>query len=215
MDWGWSSCWHAIDQSSQLRKKQCPSHISEVNAELPRRAELNVLLNLLGWHDSLLDTEIQAFLGLVGHYQQFIKAFACIAQPLHEHLSGKGASKKNEWVLPMADPRNAFKMLKKACLEGPCLAFANFNKPFLLETDANKLGLGAMLSIKQADSQYHFVAYASWSLTTHEHNYHSMKQEFLVLKWAIAKQFWEYLLWKRSLSGLKTICSSTSLLLLT
>ena len=40
--------------------------------------------------------EIQAFLGLVGHYWQFIKEFACIVQPLHEHLSGEGASKKNE-----------------------------------------------------------------------------------------------------------------------
>ena len=42
-------------------------------------------------------TEIWAFLGLVGHYQQF-KGFAYIVQPLHEHLSGEGASKKaNKW----------------------------------------------------------------------------------------------------------------------
>ena len=34
------------------------------------------------------------------------------------------------------------------------------------------------------------------SLTIHEHNYHSKKQEFLALKWAIAEQFQEYLLWK-------------------
>ena len=40
-------------------------------------------------------TEIPAFLGLMGHYQQFIKGFTCIAQPMHEHLSGEGASKKN------------------------------------------------------------------------------------------------------------------------
>ena len=80
-------------------------------------------------------------------------------------------------------------MLKKACLEAPVLAFANFDKPFLLETNANKLGLGAVLSQKQTDSQYHPLAYASQSLMTHEHNYHSMKQEFLVLKWVIAKQF--------------------------
>ena len=76
------------------------------------------------------------------------------------------------------------------------LAFADFDKPFLLETNASKLGLGAVLSQKQADGQYHLVAYASQSLTTHECNYHSMKQEFLALKWAIAKQFQEYLLWK-------------------
>ena len=76
------------------------------------------------------------------------------------------------------------------------LDFADFNKPFLLETDASKLGLGAVLSQKQADGQYHLVAYASCSLTTHEHNYHSTNQEFLVLKWVIAKQFQDYLLWK-------------------
>ena len=41
-------------------------------------------------------TEIQAFLGLVEHYRRFIKGFAHIAQPLYKHLSGEGASKKNQ-----------------------------------------------------------------------------------------------------------------------
>ena len=41
-------------------------------------------------------TEIQAFLGLVGHYLQFIKGFAHVAQPLHEHLSIEGAGKKSK-----------------------------------------------------------------------------------------------------------------------
>ena len=73
------------------------------------------------------------------------------------------------------------------------LAFANVNRPFLLETDASKLGLGAVLSQKQTGSRYHLVAYASRFLTIHEHNYHLMKQEFLALKWAIAEHFQEYL----------------------
>ena len=41
-------------------------------------------------------TEIQAFLGLVGHYLLFIKAFPCIVQPLHEYLLREGASSKCE-----------------------------------------------------------------------------------------------------------------------
>ena len=80
-------------------------------------------------------------------------------------------------------------MLHKACLEVSVLAF-------LLETDASKLGLGVVLSQKQPDDWYHPVAYVSWSLTIHEHNYHSTKQEVLALKWAIAEQFQEYLHWK-------------------
>ena len=83
----------------------------------------------------------------------------------------------------------AFETLKKACLEPPMLAFADFNKPFLLETDTSKLGLGAVLLQRQPDGQYHPVAYASQSLTVHEHNYHSTKQEFLALKWAVVEQF--------------------------
>ena len=130
-------------------------------------------------------TEIWAFLGLVGYFQ-----------PLHKHLSGESVSKKSEWVMLMAEAEDTFVALKKACLEAPVLAFANFDKSFLPETDASKLGLGAMLSQKQTDGWYHLVAYASQSLTIHDHTYHSMKQEFLALRWTIAEQFQEYLLWK-------------------
>ena len=77
------------------------------------------------------------------------------------------------------DTLGAFETLHKACLKTPVLAFADFNKLFLLETDVSKLGLGAVLSQKQTDGQYHPVAYASHSLTVNEHNYHSTKQEFL------------------------------------
>ena len=41
-------------------------------------------------------TEIRAFLGLIGHYRQFIKGFVQTAQPLNEHLAGEGASRKSE-----------------------------------------------------------------------------------------------------------------------
>ena len=55
----------------------------------------------------------------------------------------------------------AFDTVKKACLEAPLLAFTDFNKPFLLDTDASKLGLGAVLSQKQTNGQYHLVTYTS------------------------------------------------------
>ena len=41
-------------------------------------------------------TDIRAFLGLMGHYRQFIKGFTQIAQLLNEDLAGEGASRKSE-----------------------------------------------------------------------------------------------------------------------
>ena len=66
--------------------------------------------------------------------------------PFHKHLSGEGASKKSEQVTITVEAKHTFEMLKKACLEASVLAFANFDRPFLLETDASKLGLRVVLS---------------------------------------------------------------------
>ena len=41
------------------------------------------------------------------------------------------------------------------------IAFANYTRELLLETDASKEGLEAVLSQKQVDGQYHPVTYGS------------------------------------------------------
>ena len=83
------------------------------------------------------------------------------------------------------DAFRAFEALKQACMTAPILAFADYTKPFLLETDASKDGLGAVLLQKQADGWYCPVAYGSRALIPREKNYHSTKLKFLALKWAV------------------------------
>ena len=73
------------------------------------------------------------------------------------------------------------------------MVFADFKKPFHLETDASSKGLGAVLLQELDDGQYHPVAFASRELKGGEPKYHSSKLEFLALKWAVTKQFREYL----------------------
>ena len=75
-------------------------------------------------------TDIHAFLGLVGHYWQFIRVFMQIAQPLNEHLAGVGASRKTEQVLLSEDALGAFQTLKQACRSTPVLASPTALKSF-------------------------------------------------------------------------------------
>ena len=136
-------------------------------------------------------TEVHAFLSLVGHYGQFIKGFAHIAQLLNEHLTGEVASRKSEQVSLLKDTLKAFDTLKQACMSTPILAVADYMKEFLIETNVSKEGLEAVLSQKQADGQYHLVGYGSRALTAHEKSYHFTKLEFLALKWAVMEHFKE------------------------
>ena len=137
-------------------------------------------------------TKVKSSVGLVGHYRRFIKGFVNIAAPLYDLTSGENKDKKSEHLDLPLEAREAFDRLKAACLQAPILAFPNFGKPFLLETNASSKGLGAVLSQKQSDGQYHPIAYASCIMTETEQRYHSNKQEFLALKWAVTEQFHEY-----------------------
>ena len=136
---------------------------------------------------------MKSFVGLVGHYRCFIKGFAKIAVSLYDLTSRDNKDKKLEHVNLSPEALKAFDRLKTACLQAPILAFPDFDKPFLLETDASRRGLGAVLSQKQADGQYHPITYATHVMNETEQRYHSNKQEFLTLKWAVTEQFHEYL----------------------
>ena len=141
-------------------------------------------------------TRIRKFLGATGYFRRFIKNYARIAEPLSVITGCENAKLKNTPVTLMPEAKEAFDTLKKKCMTAPVLAFADLEKPFLLETDASGIGLGAVLHQVQEDGKLHPVAYASRALKKGEKNYHSSKLEFLALKWAVTKQFKEYLYYK-------------------
>ena len=135
-------------------------------------------------------TYICAFCGLAGHYWHFIKGFAHIARPLYNVLGNK--AKMGTIQLP-TEVQEAVRILKDKIQSAPVLVFPDFDKPSLLETEASKEGLGAMLSQKQDDRCYHPVTFGSCSLMPAEKNYYSLKLEFLTLKWGVMQHFKEYL----------------------
>ena len=106
-------------------------------------------------------TGIHQFQGATGYFHRFIKGYANIAKPLNDLLSGIHSKLKSCFVQLPPAAVVAFQELKLKCMTAPVLAFADFHKPFLLETDASGDGLGTVLSQKQEDGRYHPVAYTS------------------------------------------------------
>ena len=152
------------------------------------------------WPVPATTTALRSFLGFASYYRRFIQGFSKIAGPLHD-LVAKGSArhkKKGADISKLWDQQHqkAFEELKTALTTAPVLWFAEFTKPFILETDASHDGLSAILSQDQ-DGQRRVLAYASRRLRPTEKNqanYSSMKLEFLALKWAVTEKFRHYLL---------------------
>ncbi|MCG8626969.1 MAG: RNA-directed DNA polymerase [Proteobacteria bacterium] len=74
---------------------------------------------------------VRSFLGLTSYYRRFIPCFSSIASPLYQ-LTKKDAP--FDWT---ASCEQSFEQLKQRLIEAPVLVFPNFEKEFLLETDAS------------------------------------------------------------------------------
>ena len=120
-------------------------------------------------------TELRAFLGLAGYYRGFIPNFASIASPLVE-LTKKGS--KFVWS---SKQHNGFQMLKSLLCEAPILAYPQLDQPFILQTDASDMGLGAVLTQLDSRGCERVISYGSRSLSDLEEAYSTTEKEALAV----------------------------------
>ena len=129
---------------------------------------------------------LQQFLGLVSYYRRFIPNCSKVTNPLH------CLTRKDVPFIWSDSCQESFDRLKMLLTSTPVLAFPNFQQPFILETDASGIGLGAVLSQQQEDGSIRPSAYASRGLQKHERNYSISELEALAVVWA-SKHFHVYL----------------------
>eukprot|EP00731_Ephydatia_muelleri_P036068 Em0198g2a len=106
--------------------------------------------------------QVQQFLGFANYYRRFIQGFAEVAKPLHrltEHAVNFS------WT---AECQEAFENLRSRLTRAPILAFPDYTLPFVLDTDASDLGIGAVLSQVSSLGQEQVVAYGSRLLSKAE-----------------------------------------------
>lgn len=130
-------------------------------------------------------TEIKRFLGLIGYYRKFIPDFARLTKPLTQCLKkGSKITLDQKYV-------NCFEHCKKLLTNDPILQYPDFNKEFILTTDASNVAIGAVLSQGAIGSDKP-IAYASRTLNSSELNYSTIEKELLAIVWA-TKYFRPYL----------------------
>ena len=129
---------------------------------------------------------LREFLGLTSYYRRFIDGYSRMAKPLYQ------LTKKDVPYSWSPAHQQAFERLKERLTAVPVLVYPNFTMPFLLETDASRDGLGAVLAQRQLDGTMRPIAYASRTIQGAEARYASSELEALGVVWA-TRHFRHYL----------------------
>uniref|UniRef100_A0A8C6VTB1 Gypsy retrotransposon integrase-like protein 1 n=1 Tax=Nothobranchius furzeri TaxID=105023 RepID=A0A8C6VTB1_NOTFU len=123
--------------------------------------------------------KVKSFLGLVGWYRKFIPHFADRSAVLHD-LTKVAVPRKVNWT---AECDHAFTNLE-AINEHTVLQTPDFDKPFILQTDASGVGLGGVL-LQEVDGERRPVAFLSRKLLDRETRYSTVEKECLAMKWTV------------------------------
>ena len=130
--------------------------------------------------------ELRALLGLFNYYKKFVDGYSKIARPLYKLL------RKDQKFIWTEKQEKSVNKLKKKLTEAPILQYPNFEKQFIIFTDASKKGLGAVLSQLDDEKRERVIIYDSRSLIPAEKNYATTDLECLAVIWAVQK-FHKYL----------------------
>jgi hypothetical protein len=114
-----------------------------------------------------------------------VKNFSVIAKPL-SNLTRK----RIPFVWTQVE-ENAYLEIKNTLLNAPILAYPDFDKNFIITTDASNIGCGAMISQMHGPIE-RAISFASKSFTKGEANKSTIEKELTAIHWAI-KYFRPYI----------------------
>ena len=117
--------------------------------------------------------ELRSFLGLASDYRRFIPGFTNIARSQNEKTSDKD---KFVWS---EDMQAAFEELKVKLTSAPILSYPDYEKPFVVCTDASSRSVGAVLSQADENGRDTPIHYASRALSGAESNHSAFEREAL------------------------------------
>ncbi len=143
--------------------------------------------------------EVKSWMGMVGHYSDFFPDLATIAEPLRRLQRNE---EPFEW---MSDCQCAFDQLKQMIADGLKVYIYNPRSKTFLSTNANSVGLGAIL-MQMQDGKEVTICCTVHTLMPHERNHSTGECEVLAAVWGCEK-FEKFLLGRKF-----TLCTDHSML---
>uniref|UniRef100_A0A183C855 RNA-directed DNA polymerase n=1 Tax=Globodera pallida TaxID=36090 RepID=A0A183C855_GLOPA len=146
-------------------RKPDPSKVSAI-ADMPIPSEVN---------------ELRSYLGMVNYYQEFVRNFRFIRQPLDELLR---KDKPWNWSNKCQD---AFNKINAALQSDLALTHYDPALPITVAADASEHGIGGVISHQFPNGMVKAVSHFSRSLTPAEQNYGQIEKEALALVEAVKR----------------------------
>ena len=134
--------------------------------------------------------QVRSFLGMAGFVRKYVKDFSKHTRLL-TNLTRKEVPERDIAMYWTPEHQAEFDYVKKLLVEAPVLAHPDFDRPFIVETDASDYAVGAVLLQEYKDedgkSFNRPVAYASAKLNDAQKNYDVTSREGLAIVWALDK----------------------------
>ena len=118
--------------------------------------------------------DVRSFLGLASYYRKFIKGFSQLAKPMTDLTRDKVAWSWGD------TQENSFTSLKVAIATAPVLHLPNFERQFVITTDASDVAIGAILE-QDFGSGLQPIAFSSRELNPTEYAIQRMSRNYWVL----------------------------------
>lgn len=122
--------------------------------------------------------DVRRLMGLMGFYQKFIPRYSHLTAPITDLLK---KSKKFKWS---EEAEKALEELKSVLTSAPVLANPDYTRPFIIETDASQLAVGAAL-LQEFDDGKRIIGYYSKKLSSTQRKYAATEKECLAVLMAV------------------------------
>ena len=145
-------------------------YLGHVISEMGVAPDRSKIEKIEKWPFPTTGVELASFLGLANYYRRLIDKFADWSFPLYKLV-------KEPILVATPELLKAFEDIKHAACQIPTVRIPDVTKPFIVETDASNVAVGAVLKQAGNDGKEFPVMFYSQGLSKSERNYSTYERE--------------------------------------